>query len=99
SGFHRPGRQKNTQLRELRSMLWSSIYPKRSTAQSALHQTAKHVRADQSATTQASRQSWQEPACRRASTARFILKTKKSKSARPKNIYTTTYNQACTGSW
>ena len=38
-----------------------------STAQrSQLAQAAKQVRADQSATTQASRQSWLEPACRRA---------------------------------
>ena len=36
--------------------------PQHSTARSVMHKAAKHVRADQSATTQASRQSWREPA-------------------------------------
>ena len=36
-------------------------------ALSAVHRAAKHVRADQSATAQASRQSWREPALRPAS--------------------------------
>ena len=54
-----------------------------STANTALQsairpaQTAKQLRADQSATTQASRQNWREPACRRASAARSVLKTNK----------------------
>ena len=44
------------------------------------------MRADQRAITQASRQSWREPACR-ASAARCVIKlTNKSKSARPKTI-------------
>ena len=42
-----------------------------------MHKAAKHVRAGQSATTQASRQSWQEPARRRASAARCVLKSTK----------------------
>ena len=48
------------------------------------HEAAKHVRADQSATTQASRQSWREPAFRRAfeQLAAFSNRTKKSKSCR-----------------
>ena len=37
-----------------------------SAAQSALHKAANQARADQSATMQASRQSWREPAYRRA---------------------------------
>ena len=50
-----------------KSMLSSSIYRKHSTARlAALHKAAKQVRADQSATTQAGRQSWRELACRRA---------------------------------
>ena len=55
-------------------------------AQPALRRkAAKQVRADQSATTQASRQSWLEPACRRAfiQLPAFSKRTKKSKSARP----------------
>ena len=52
-------------------------------------QAAKHVRADQSATTQTSRQSWLEPACRRAFIMQqlvvfytsAVVETKKSKSA------------------
>ena len=56
-----------------------------STAQPAMHKAAKRVRADQSATTQASRQSLQEPACRRVFAARCVLKTdEESKSTRPK---------------
>ena len=44
--------------------------------QSALHNTAKQVRADQSATTQASRQNWRELACRLSvCIARRVLKT------------------------
>ena len=47
-----------------------------STTQSALHKAANKLRADQSATTYASRQSWREPACRRAfHTAVFLLLT------------------------
>ena len=75
---------KHTQLQELRIMLLSSIYRKHSTAQSALHKVPKHVRADKSATMQATRHSRREPACCPASTACCVLKTKKSKSARPK---------------
>ena len=59
---------------------------KRSTAQrSQPAQAAKQVRADQSATTQASRQGWLQPACRRAfrQLAVFSKRTKKSGSARP----------------
>ena len=53
-------------------------------AQSALHKAAKQVRAGQSATAQASRQSWWELACRRAfmQPAAFSKRTKKSKSSR-----------------
>ena len=58
-----------------------------STAPRSQHgqQPAKQVRADQSATTQASRRSWLAPACRRAyiPLAVFSKRTKKSKSARP----------------
>ena len=64
-----------------------------STAQLALHKAANQVRADESATTQqASRQSWREPACRRAfiRLAMFSNRTKESKSARP----TKSYNQS-----
>ena len=48
-------------------------------------QAAKQVRADQSATTQASRRSWLAPACRRGYIQRAVLskRTNKSKSARP----------------
>ena len=42
------------------NVLRSSIYRKHSTAQSALHKAAKQLRADQSATMQAIRQSWRE---------------------------------------
>ena len=54
-------------------------------AQSSLGQ----VRADQSATTQASRQNWRDPLCRRAfiQIAVFSKRTKKSKSARPTKKY------------
>ena len=38
--------------------------PQHTTAQSAMNKAANHVRADQSATTQASSQSWREPGCR-----------------------------------
>ena len=51
-----------------------------------MHKAAKHVRAGQSATTHASRQSWREPTCRQASICSFAVfskSTKKSKSARP----------------
>ena len=60
------------------SMLSSGIYRKHSTAQSALRKAAKQVRADQSATTQTSRQSWGEPRASMSSstyTARSVLKT------------------------
>ena len=63
-----------------------SLLRKHSTAQrSQPAQAAKQVRSDQSATTQASRQSWLEQACRRAfiQLAVFSEQTKKSKSARP----------------
>ena len=43
-----------------------------------MHKAEMHVRADQSARTQASRQIWREPACRRPSTvsaARCVIKT------------------------
>ena len=43
-----------------------------SKAQSSLHKGSKQVRADQSATTQASRQRWQELVYRRISTARCV---------------------------
>ena len=43
-----------------------------STAQSALYKAAKHVSADQSATTEGSRQRGREPACRRECTARIF---------------------------
>ena len=60
-----------------------------STAQSALHEAATPVRADQSVTTQASRQSWREPACRPAFTQpRGVLKTNQEiEIARPTKIY------------
>lgn len=53
------------------------------TASTAQHSTAQRIhpaqsseaRADQSAATEASRQSWREPACRREFTARCVLKT------------------------
>ena len=49
-----------------------------------MHKAAKHVRAYQSATTQASRQRWREPACRLASAARCVLKTDQEiESVRP----------------
>ena len=58
-----------------------------STAPRSQHgqQPAKQVRADQSATTQASRRSWLAPACRRGYIQRAVLskRTNKSKSARP----------------
>ena len=52
-------------------------------------QAAEQVRADQSATTQASIQSWLEAACRRAfiQLVVFSKRTKKSKSARPTRMY------------
>ena len=52
-------------------------------------QAAKQVRVDQSATTQASRQSWREPSCHRAFTqlAVFSKRTKKSKSVRTTKLY------------
>ena len=49
--------------------------PQLCAAQSALHKAAKQGRADQNATTQASRQSWREPACRLAV---FSKRTEKS---------------------
>ena len=56
-----------------------------------MHEAAKHVRTCRSeCDNAASKQSWREPACRRASAARFVLFSKslrKSKSARPANIY------------
>ena len=57
----------------------------RSTALLVLRKAAKQVRADQSATTRASRQSWQEPACWALiiQLAAFSKRTKKSKSAWP----------------
>ena len=64
-----------------------------STAQNSAispHKAAKQVRADQSATTQASRQSWRDPAhaCRACiQHAEFSKRTKKSKSARSTKIY------------
>ena len=66
----------------------------RSKAQSALHKAAKQVRADQSAITQASRQSWQELACRRALIllAAFSKRTKKSNL--PGKNHTTTHKAA-----
>ena len=52
------------------------------------HKQQKQVRADQSATTQAGRQRWLEPACRGAFTQLAVFsKRKKSKSARPTKIY------------
>ena len=50
------------------SMLPLSIYSKRRTAQSALHKAATQLRANQSAATQAGREIWRGPACRRAFT-------------------------------
>ena len=70
--------------------LSSRIYRKqsKSKAQSVLYKSAKQARADQSATTQAGRQSWREQACRRAfvQLAAFSKRTKKSKYIR-QNIY------------
>ena len=59
-----------------------------SKAEPALHKAANKVRAHQSATTQASRQSRQELACRRAfiRLAAFSERTKNSKSARPTTL-------------
>ena len=65
-------------------LVYSSSIPQaqHSTAQSALHKAANEARADQSAKTQASRQSWREPSCSRAfmELAAFSKRTK-SKSA------------------
>ena len=60
-----------------------------SSAQSALHKAAKQVFADQSTTTQAGRQSWREPPCRRAFTqlAEFSKRTEKSFFSRPTKVY------------
>ena len=57
----------------------------RTAMESTLHKAAKQVRAGQIATTQASRQNWREPACRRAFIQLVVLskRTKKSKRARP----------------
>ena len=49
--------------------------------QSAMHKAAKHVRTDQSTTTQASRQSWREPACRRAFMIRLAVFSKRAKKS------------------
>ena len=59
-------------------------------AHPALHKAAKQVRADQNATTQASRLSWQELARRREfiQLVVFSKRTKKSKSALQKYITT-----------
>ena len=57
--------QKHTTPRA--SMLSSTYHGTAQLGQSATHKAAKDVRPDQSATTQASRQSCREPACRRAS--------------------------------
>ena len=46
-----------------------------STAQSVLHKAANQARADQSVAAQASRQSWREPACRRAFHSNIFLKS------------------------
>ena len=75
------------------SMSSLSIYRKtqHSEARSALHKAANKVRADQSATTQASRQSWRELACRRAfiiQLAAFSKRRKISKYVRQKNATT-----------
>ena len=67
-----------------------------SRAQSSLHKAETQARTDQSATTQASRQSWRKPACRRAfiQFAVFSKRTKKSKIARPTKIYNLQSNLA-----
>ena len=71
-------------------MLTLDEYEYSSTAQASTAPAAKPVRADQSVTTQASRQSWREQVSRRAFIQLAVLskRTKKSKSARStKNIY------------
>ena len=53
----------------------SGIYCKHSTAQSAPNKAANQVRADQSATTQVSRQSWRELRARMSSVVEYFLFT------------------------
>ena len=80
--------QKNNQLLELASCGRASTTAHNSTAaQSAMHKAAKHVRADQSVTTQARRQSWREPACRRASAACVLETNEEIKICLAKTIY------------
>ena len=77
-------------------MLSSSI-TRHSKTQSPLRKSAKQIRADKSATTHASRQSWPELAYRRAfiQLAAFSKRKKKRKSTR--QICTT--HKACDWSW
>ena len=79
----------------------SSMSCKHSTAKrnQPCAKAAKQVCADQSATTQVSRQSWREPTCRWAfvQLATFSKRTKKSNSAR--EVYVTTQKAAVKLVW
>ena len=71
-----------------------SLLRKHSTAQrSQPAHAAQQVRADQSATTQASRQSWLEPACRSASIQLAVLKTNEEIEMLPGLLEYTTIHQ------
>ena len=92
--------KKHTQLLELACCRASTTQSTAQHSATSHAQGSEAVRADQTVTTKASRQSWREPACRREhlQLTVFSKPTKKSKFARPESIYRyyRTYKQLVT---